>query len=177
MLWTRILSFSAFAVVGTAAAQQPGNERAHPGHSNWAACCGYDYNYAEVCPFSEMVAGYSLPSLNASFFRGNKRLTKLVKPRPPDESNPVWEEFEFRGDGLTGTVLRRANVAFFETFQVDAARIPANLRLKSDLLILLGRDTRSDEVEVACEKWSVHLHFAGDKLSWVRLRDSRRAYD
>ena len=165
--------FSAAASTEPAVAQQPDVP-------NRNACCGHDYNYLAVCIFEEMVAGYVLPPLDDRFFRSNRRLKKLPEREATSNPGQFWDAYEYRGGGLTGTIMRSARGAFFESFRLNGSRIPAPLRIEQNLLDLLGiriDRVRADEVETGCEQWSLRFRFSGNKLEWVEIHDSKRAYD
>jgi hypothetical protein len=170
--------FGFWATVATG--QQPGSRFVPPSEENWGTCCGYHYNYLAVCVFADMVAGNALPALDDRFFRRNPQLRKLSEHLPTSKPTFFWDKYEFQGNGVAGTILRRGLRAFFEDFRVDGRMIPAPLRLKSNLLghlALRGSGADTDEVESGCEQWSVRLHFTGDTLDWAEFHDARRSYD
>lgn len=146
------------------------------------AARGYDYNYMAVCMFAELMSGYALPPIDARLLR-DRRLHRLPdRPLSSSRGTGFEQNYTFKGDGVAGTLLRdgKSGDAFFQTFRVDARRIPGRLQSRQMLLDLLEAPRgpgSAPDFSQGCEQWSVSIHFRGDVLQWVEISNARLSYD
>ena len=121
------------------------------------------YDVGSVCMFAAFSIGYFLPPVSRVIIETDKHFTPKI--------SGLIKGFEFNSDQVRGYGVDDGDSVFFVWFEFDAFLLPPNLRVADSFLSTISYQAKlsSDTLDLYCDATLVHLSFARQAISKVRI--------